>query len=472
MTSTPITEPNAEKVPPVEKIIVFKKRRNIELALVLFACLLGAAGFVSVAFNLYGELPSFGIPVIISWFVLGIGLHLIVRFKLPYADPVILPIVLLLNGMGLSMIWRIDQISDPVAKGSSKQLVWTIISMAMFALVVFWLRDYRVLQRYPYVLFVLGLGLLLLPLVPGLGVEQFGARIWIRVFGLSFQPAEIAKIVLVLAFASYLSDKREVLALAGGRFLGIDLPRPRDLGPILIMWVASIIVLVFQNDFGTSLLFFGMFVLMLYVATEQPSWPILGFLMFTGAAIGVYSIAGHVRIRVDAWLHPFSNYDQNYQIIQAQYGFAWGGLTGRGWGLGRPGLTPLARSDMIPAAIGEELGLLGLIAITLLYAFLIMRGMKAALTSVDPYGKLLASGLSFVVALQVFSIIGGVTRLLPLTGLTTPFMSQGGSSMMSNWIIVALLLLVSHQARKPIEISDDKAPVESFEEAKTEVINL
>lgn len=432
-------------------VTVFKKRRNIELLLVVFACLISSGGYLSAAYNIYGTLPKFGYLICAGWVFLGVGLHLVVRRKWPYADPIILPIAMLLNGLGLAMIWRIDQISNPIATGSTKQLVWTVLAMIFFLVVAFWMKDYRALQRYPYLLFALGLILMLLPLVPGIGVRMYGAQIWIRIAGLSFQPAEISKILLVFAFAAYLAEKREVLAEAGTKIFGINFPRPRDLGPILIMWSVSIVVLVFQNDFGTSLLFFAMFVMMLYVATEKPGWPILGGLLFAGAAVGVYTIAGHVRIRVSAWLDPFSNYDQNYQIIQAQYGMAWGGLTGRGWGLGRPGLTPLARSDMIAAAVGEELGLLALAGLIMLYGFLVVRGLKAALVSTSPYGKLLACGFSFVVALQVFSIIGGVTRLLPLTGLTTPFISQGGSSLLSNWIIVAILLAVSHDARRPLD---------------------
>lgn len=289
----------------------------------------------------------------------------------------------------------------------------------------------------------------MLPLMPGIGHRSGGAQIWIRVFGFSFQPAEIAKIALAIAFAAYFYEKREVLALAGKRVLGIDLPRARDLGPIAVMWLASLGVMVFQNDLGTSLLFFGLFTVMIYIATERPAWPILAGIMFTAAAVAAYQFTNHVPRRVNAWLNPFSDYDANLQIISAQFGFAWGGLFGRGWGLGRPGLTPLAKSDMIAAALGEEIGVLGLMAIIMAYALLVARGFKTAVTSPDGFGKLLAAGLSFVFALQVFAIIGGVTRLLPLTGLTTPFMSQGGSSLIANWIIIGILLVISHRGRMP-----------------------
>ncbi len=441
----------SERVQPAvsDEVIVYRKRRNVELALLLMAQTFGFAGWVITELNLYGELPSAILPVAAVWYGMGLAAHAVVRWRIPYADPIILPTVFLLNGLGLAMIYRIDQIPEPPRTDSATQLLWTALGLVLFAGVVIALRDHRRLQRYPYLLFISGLVLLLLPLMPGIGHRSGGAQIWIRVAGFSFQPAEVAKIILAIAFAAYFYEKREVLALAGRSFLGLQLPRPRDLGPILVMWLASLGVMVFQNDLGTSLLFFGLFTVMIYVATERPAWPILAGILFIGAGLAAYEFTNHVPRRVNAWLDPFSNYDANLQIISAQFGFAWGGLFGRGWGLGRPGLTPLAKSDMIAAALGEEIGILGLMAIIMLYALLVARGCKAALTSPDGFGKLLAVGLSFVFALQVFAIIGGVTRLLPLTGLTTPFMSQGGSSLIANWIIVGILMVISHRARIP-----------------------
>ncbi|MGO4958191.1 FtsW/RodA/SpoVE family cell cycle protein [Luteococcus sp. Sow4_B9] len=428
---------------------VYRRRRNVELFMDLFALCFGLAGWALTELNLYGRVPD-NWPIVTGlWFALGIGLHVVVRWRLAWADPLILPCVLLLNGLGLAMIHRIDQIPDPVRHDASTQLLWTVLGMALFSAVVIGLRDHRRLQRFPYLLFLLGLFLLLLPLVPGLGRAQYGARIWIQVAGYSFQPAEVAKIVLAIAFAGYLTDHREVLALAGRRFLGIEFPRLRDLGPILIMWLASLAVLIFQNDLGTSMLFFGLFVMMLYVATEKAGWAILGVGMIGVGGVLAYQFTGHVKVRVSSWLHPFEDYDSNLQVISAQFGYAWGGLTGRGWGLGRPGLTPLAKSDFIAGAIGEELGVIGLMAVVMIYAIIVARSLRMALAAHDAFGKLLACGLGFTFALQVFAIIGGVTRLLPLTGLTTPFMSQGGSSMIANWVIVAVLLVISHQARRP-----------------------
>lgn len=432
-----------------DEVIVYKKRRNIELVLILFAQSFGLAGWIITSLNLYGELPEGVIPVAVIWYVIGIAAHLVVRLRIPYADPVILPSVLLLNGLGLAMISRIDQIPEPVNDDARTQLVWTLLGLVLFAAVVIFLRDHRRLQRFPYLMFIAGLVLILLPLVPGLGVSSGGAQIWIRVFGYSFQPAEVAKILLAIAFAAYLYEKRDVLALAGRRFLGLDLPRARDLGPIAVMWAMCLVVMVYQNDLGTSLLFFGLFTVMIYIATERPAWPILAGIMFMIAGVAAFLFTPHVSRRVNAWLFPFSDYDRNLQIISAQFGYAWGGLFGRGWGLGRPGLTPLAKSDMIAAALGEEIGIVGLMGIIVIYALIVARGFKAAVTSPDGFGKLLAAGLSFAFALQVFAIIGGVTRLLPLTGLTTPFMSQGGSSLVANWMIVAILLIISHRGRMP-----------------------
>jgi cell division protein FtsW (lipid II flippase) len=426
-----------------------RKRRWVELVLMLFALAITIGAYALVDFNVTGKLsPNLSY---LAGGCLGAVLvvHLAIRWRLPYADPVILPCVIVLNGLGLAMIHRIDLINDPPTIGARQQLIWTALGVILFLVVVVALRDHRPLQRFTYTIGMVGIVMLLLPLVPGLGTEKFGARIWIQVGGYSFQPAEAAKILLAIAFAGYLVEKRDVLALAGYRLLGLDLPRARDLGPIAVIWLVSLAILVWQRDLGTSLLFFGLFVMLLYVSTERPGWVVLGTLLFAAGAYFGYLAFHHVQVRVGAWLDPFSDYDAYYQVINAQFGMAWGGLLGTGLGLGRPGLTPLARSDFIAAAIGEELGMTGLMALIMIYGLIVARGLRAALQCRESFGKLLATGLSFAFALQVFTIIGGVTRLLPLTGLTTPFMSQGGSSLISNWLVVALLLVISHQVRKP-----------------------
>ncbi len=431
----------------MDAVVVYRKRTFASGLMMLFALVLGASGYLLVGLNQNGELPPTWIPALVIWFALGSVAWGVVRWRLPYADPLILPVVFLLNGLGLSMIYRLDQADGLNSAGL--QLMWTALAVAGFVAVVVLLRDHRRLQRYTYVWFVGGALLLVMPLLPVIGFENHGARIWIRVGQFSFQPAEIAKIVLSVAFAAYLVEKKDVLALAGRRLLGIDLPRPRDLGPILAAWLFAMLILVFQKDLGTTVLFFSLFVVMLYVATERPSWAILGFLMVVALGVGGYTLFDHVQRRFAAWLNPFENYDRNLQIISAQFGFAWGGQFGTGWGLGRPYLTSIPKSDMIAAALGEELGLWGLCGVILLFGVIAARLLRAALGASEPFGKLLAVGLGFVFALQVFIIIGGVTRLLPLTGLTTPFVSQGGSSLVANYLMVGLMLTITHQVRRP-----------------------
>jgi cell division protein FtsW (lipid II flippase) len=312
--------------------------------------------------------------------------------------------------------------------------------------------------------------LLLLPLLPGIGATINGARIWIHLGPFSLQPGEIAKVLLVVAFAGYLVLHRDALALAGRRVLFVDLPRGRDLGPILAMWVVSLGILVFQQDLGSSLLFFGLFLIMLYVSTERPGWLIVGALMFVIGAVAAYALVPHVRIRFDIWLHPFDYYTsgQSYQPIEAKFGMGWGGLIGRGFGDGDPNRVPYANSDFILSSVGEELGLTAVMAVLMMYGLIVERALRTALICRDGFGKLVATGLASAFAIQVFVVVGGVTGLIPLTGLTTPFLSYGGSSLIANWVIVALLLRISDQARRPMPVvSDDTA---AFSEDATQVV--
>ncbi len=450
-------------------VVVFRKRRGVELFMDVIALALGLGGWALIGINQNGSVPENWPWVCGVWAGLALVCHVAVRIRLPYADPLLLPLVIALAGIGLAMIHRLDLISEPPSHDATTQLIWTGLGVLLFVLTLVVLRDPRDLQRFPYLLLLLGLFLLLLPLVPKLGMTRGGSTIWIHLGSYSFQPAEVAKVLLTIGFAGYLVDHRDVLTQAGPKVGSLNIPRVRDLGPIVVMWLASLAVLIFENDLGTSMLFFGLFVVMLYVATERIVWPLLGAVLMAAGGWAGYKFAYHVQVRVDSWLHPFSDPDQNYQVIQAQYGFAWGGLTGRGWGLGRPGLTPLAKSDFISAAVGEELGILGLMAVVMIYAIIVARGLRTSLGTNDQFCKLLAAGLSFVFALQVFAIIGGVTRLLPLTGLTTPFMSQGGSSMIANWVILAILLIISNQARRPASTTAP-GPIEDFESDQTAVI--
>ncbi len=430
-----------------------RRRRGAELFLLVLSLAVGVGAYAAVGLAVEGQVPvdlmGYG-----GWLAaLVIGCHVVVRLLAPYADPVLLPIVSALNGLGLAMIHRIDLAKLAADKDANTlardQLLWMTIGVLLFCAVLVLLRDHRRLQAFTYTSGFAALLLLVMPLLPVLGTEIRGARIWINLGPLSFQPGEIAKVALVIFFAGYLVLHRDALALAGKRVLGVDLPRGRDLGPILAMWLVSLGVLVFQSDLGSSLLFFGLFVVMLYVATERPGWLVVGATLFGLGSYAAYLFVGHVKIRVDAWLDPF-HHDSAYQIIQGLYGMAWGGLVGRGLGLGDPTQIPIAESDFIFAALGEELGLTGAMAIIVLYGVIVERALRTALVCRDAFGKLIATGLGVVFALQVFVVIGGVTKLIPLTGLTTPFLSYGGSSLVANWAIIALLLRISDQARRPL----------------------
>jgi cell division protein FtsW (lipid II flippase) len=454
----------------------FRKRRGAELGLLLFALVITAAAYAIIDASILGHIEQRSIAAVAIFTLLAIAAHITVRLRAAYADPVLLPCVVFLNGLGLAIIHRLDLASAAAAAASGAspprmdallQLTWTTLAVIAFVAVLIFLRDHRLLQRVTYTAGLLGVILLLLPLIPGLGVEILGARIWIRLGPLSFQPAEVAKVAMIIFFAGYLVTKRDALALAGRRVLGLDLPRARDLAPLLLGWLISLGVLVFERDLGTSLLFFGAFVVLLYVATQRPGWLVLGTILFALGTMFGYSAFGHVRIRFSAWLHPFADTDGSYQIIQSLYGLAYGGILGTGLGQGRPSLIPLAKSDFIAAGVGEELGVTGFMALIVVYALVVERALRTSLLCRDPYGKLLAIGFGTVFALQVFVVIGGVTKLIPLTGLTTPFMSQGGSSLLANWALVALLLRVSHHARQPrpapsVPVSSETSETSSF----------
>ena len=431
---------------------VHRRRRGAELFLLIIALAVGIGAYAAVGLGVEGTVPADIIGYGGTLAALVVVAHITVRFTAPYADPVLLPVVAALNGLGLAVIRRLDLVADTAFAG--RQLIWMTVGVVLFVATLVTLRDHRVLQRFTYTTGLIAILLLLLPLVPGLGATINGARIWIQLLGFSFQPGEVAKVLLVIAFAGYLVLHRDALALAGRRVLFVDLPRGRDLGPILAMWLISLGILVFQRDLGSSLLFFGLFLAMLYVATERPGWLVVGGALFFGGAAIAYQLFGHVRDRVDIWLNPFAHYgpgtdDRAFQPVEAMFGMGWGGLLGRGFGNGSPERVPYAESDFIVAAIGEELGLTGVIAVVLLYGLLVERALRAALVCRDAFGKLVATGLAGVLALQVFVVIGGVTRLIPLTGLTTPFLSYGGSSLVANWVIIALLLRISDQARRP-----------------------
>ncbi|MEU0964429.1 FtsW/RodA/SpoVE family cell cycle protein [Streptomyces sp. NPDC005917] len=441
-------------------------RRNTELALLVFAVAIPVFAYANVGLAINGKVPAG-----LLGYGLGLGLlagvaHLVVRKFAPYADPLLLPLATLLNGLGLVVIWRLDQSkllqSIHVAGGkATNQLLYTAMGIALFIVVLIFLKDHRALQRYTYISMVAALFLLLLPLVPGLGLNVYGAKIWISVGGFTIQPGEFAKIVLAVFFAGYLMVKRDALALASRRFMGLYLPRGRDLGPILVVWFISILILVFETDLGTSLLFFGMFIIMLYVATERTSWIVFGLLMSAAGAVGVASFEPHIQTRVQAWLNPLREYKlsrsgssdgllHSEQAMQALWAFGSGGTLGTGLGQGHSELIRFAaNSDFILATFGEELGLAGIMAILLIYGLIVERGLRTSLAARDPFGKLLAVGLSGAFALQVFVVAGGVMGLIPLTGMTMPFLAYGGSSVIANWALIGVLIRISDTARRP-----------------------
>ncbi len=447
-----------------------RTRRGAELLLLLLAIAIVLLAWVTTDLNRNGTVPANIIPVAGGFTVLALAVHLVLRWKAAYADPVLLPITTVLNGLGLVMIHRLDLARGKLGTDGDayRQLIWTTLAVILAVGVLIMLRDHRLLRRYTFVTMAAGFVLLLLPLIPGLGRTINGSQIWISVGPMNFQPGEFAKIALAIFFAGYLVQTRDVLSLAGKRVLGFTFPRGRDLGPILVAWVLALLVLVFQKDLGSALLFFGLFVAMLYVATERVSWIAIGMLLFAAAVAFALSAFTHFQKRVDLWLDPFSpdNLERSNQLANGLWGMASGGLTGTGLGAGRPYLTAFAESDFIFTSLGEELGLFGAVAIVVLYLIFCERGIRTALGVRDGFGKLLAIGLSFSVAFQLFIVVGGVTRVIPLTGLTTPFMSLGGSSLLANWVIMALLLRISDQARRPMPAipvgvaADDPAPAE------------
>ncbi|QIP75248.1 FtsW/RodA/SpoVE family cell cycle protein [Streptomyces sp. VN1] len=424
------------------------RRRGVELALILMAVLLSVFGYCNVGLAQHDALPPGAAGYGAGLGVLALLAHLAVRLRAPYADPLLLPIGVLLNGLGLVLIYRLD-LEAPGDRAAPTQLVWSTLGVGLFIVVVLLLRDHRVLQRYAYVCVAAALALLTVPIFfPAVN----GARIWIRIEGFSIQPGEFAKVLLAVFFAAYLAANRSALAYAGRRVWRLQLPTGRVLGPIVAVWLVSVGVLVLERDLGTSLLFFGLFVVLLYVATGRTGWIAVGLVLASLGAVAVGWLEPHVHSRVEDWLHPFASIeagDGPGQLAQSLFAFAAGGVTGTGLGLGHSVLVGFAvKSDFILATAGEELGFLGLTAVFLLYGLLVERGYRAGLAARDPFGRLLAVGLSSIVALQVFVIAGGVTGLIPLTGMAMPFLAQGGSSVVTNWAIVALLIRVSHAARR------------------------
>jgi cell division protein FtsW (lipid II flippase) len=426
--------------------------RNRELVNLMFASIVASAAFASVSIVDTGLVTARWLGYVGVIFGLYLVAHLVARFTVPYADPTLLPLVGLLTALGLTVIYRLNP------EDARRQAVWVAVGIGVLVATLIWLRyDYRVLERYKYLFGISAVVLLLLPSVPGLGHRVNGVKLWIKVGPMQFQPGELAKIFLIIFLAGYLRDKRE--SLAQGRL--------KDLGPLLVIWGAAMLVLVQTSDLGSALLNFGIFLAMVYVATGRALYVGVGIALFLGGSAALYNALGRVQQRVTVWLHPWTDdrvycsitgkldFRQNcdsYQLVKSLYSVANGGYGGTGLGKGTfqtvdgTQLIPYLNTDFIYSAIAQELGLIGAAGVLLVIMVVVARGMRIALIAQDGFSKLLASGLVFGLALQTFIIVGGVLRVVPLTGITLPFISYGGSSIVSNFVMVGLLLLVSNRA--------------------------
>ncbi|MEX2407177.1 MAG: FtsW/RodA/SpoVE family cell cycle protein [Actinomycetota bacterium] len=411
------------------------------IAFTVLALILSVGAYVIAGLGKRGQLPAtFGLYATI--FAAGyVGGLLVIRRFAPSADPALFPTAGVLVGLGFAMIFRL---SGGLA---AEQATWIAVGLVAFAVTLMIVRDHHMLDAYTYTIGLLGLILLMLPMVPGIGQTINGARLWVQIGPLGFQPAELGKVLVVIFLASYLNQKRELLQVATTRIGPFRLPPVKHLAPVVLAWAGSLAILFVQKDLGASLLYFGIFVVLLWVATGRAAYLVLGLVLFAiGAWLG-WVLFDHVQLRVDVWLHaldPEKVFKQGYgQLAQSQFAMATGGLVGSGLGKGSPGLIPFAATDFIFAAIGEELGLLGSTAVLLLYVVLVGKGLRIALEVRDGFGQLLAVGLAAMIAIQTFVIVGGVIRLIPLTGVTLPLMSYGGSSLVSNFILLALLVRVS-----------------------------
>jgi cell division protein FtsW (lipid II flippase) len=462
------------------------RRRSTELWMMLFAVGVVLFAFLNVVGSLKDQHLSSIFEYMVAFLAIVLVAHAAIRLWAPYADPLLLPIATVLNGLGIVMIYRLNQVGRDGNPGNggpittlsphatTTQIVYSVLGVIVLVVFLKFIKDIKTLQPYTYVLGLAGLILIGLPAVLPASISEVAgttARIQISIGGFSFQPEEFGKLLLASSFASYLVVNGKKLSLLTEKWWIFSLPRRRDLGPILVVWALSMLLLVFEGDVGTSAVFMGLFVAMLYISTGRRSWAVLGFLMFIVGAFLAAELVPHVHSRVTSWLDPFSNANlvqfpqPSYQTVQGLYGMANGGLLGKGLGGGQPFWTPLVQSDLIFTAFGEELGLAGVMALLLLYGLFVQRGLRTAMLVKDDYSKLLASGLSFMFALQVFVIVGGVTRLIPLTGITTPFMSQGGSSLIASWLLVAVLARLSDAARRP-------APKPIQDEGMTQVVSL
>ncbi|MCE0768495.1 FtsW/RodA/SpoVE family cell cycle protein [Pseudonocardia kujensis] len=470
----------AEVPAPADHTVVPVRRlRVIELVLVILACAVVTLALVLVEVGQNQQLSAQVLLLAPGYLALIVLAHLVVRATAPFADPLVLPLVALLNGLGLVMIHRLDLAAAATAAAAGspapsadavRQLVWTAAGVLLLALLCWRLRDHRVLARYAYTLGLAGLALLALPgLLPARLSEINGAKLWLRLGPFSIQPGEFAKIFVIVFVAAFLVSKRELFRTAGRTVGPVVLPRLRDLAPLLVAWGLAVGVLTLERELGASMLIFGVVLVMIYVATSRISWVLIGLLCFAASSVAAYELFDHVRTRFEVWLDPTAEYTgSGYQVSQSLFGLGTGGTFGTGLGQGRPDLVPLANADFIGSGIGEELGLVGISAVLLVYALLAARAFRTALRLRDGFGTLLAAGLGATIGLQVFIVIGGVTNLIPETGLTTPFLSYGGSSLLANYLLLGLLLRLSHHANLPP--TPQRRPLAPLDRAATQVV--
>ena len=429
------------------------RSRSRELLLLLFAAGLLALMLFGLETS-QGRTLSTEMLYIIGGFVGVYAIaHVAIAILAPYADQVMLPVVALLNAVGLVAIYRLDLAERPgYGPLAERQMLWSLVGVGLMVLTLIVVRDHKSLSRYSYLLGLVGLILLALPLVwpQPPGYEE--ARIWLWLGPFSIQPGEFSKILLLIFFAQLLAQKRALFTVAGRRFAGLTFPRLRDLAPILMVWAIAILIMAVSNDFGPALLLFATVLGMVYFATGRASWLAIGLALVAIGGYAVYQVSSKIQERVSNFLDPFADFEGiGNQPANALIGLSWGGITGTGLGYGHPELVPVAHSDYILAALGEELGFVGIAAVLCLFGVFVTRGFRTAMQARDSYGKLLASGLALTIAIQIFVVAGGVSAMLPMTGLTTPFMSAGGSSVMANYILLGLLLRISNGANRPAD---------------------
>jgi len=434
-------------------------RRRTELGLILMAATITVTAYTLASLGKNAVIPPILVPFLMVVLGLLVVAHLANRVWAKGADGTILPLAALLHGVGYVIIARLSE------RSAGLQTTWTFVAIVAYVLTLVIVQRASDLARYQWTFLAIGAALLLLPLVPGIGTVKGGARIWVSIGPINFQPGEFAKIALALFFAGYLADHRELIATAGWRVGPLHLPELRHLLPIALAWGFAVVVMVAEQDLGSSLLFFTLFVVMMWVSTERASYLVIGLILFSGAAYTAWRLVGHVQTRVSIWRNPWPQYEgKGYQIVQAMFAFANGGTGGTGLGLGSPNKIPVAKTDFIFAAIGEELGLLGTTAILIGFLLMIGSGLRIAVRADRPFEKLLATGLTTIVGIQAFIIVGGVTRVVPLTGIALPFVSYGGSSLLANYVLLALLVRVSDStARRLGEVPNELTTQERFE---------